>query len=82
MQVMQEIRNELKANPDKYADGRDTIISIVEQGEFICNSLGIPAGAGTVIPNVTAETMGTVSPDATTEATITSIPEGTATAAP
>jgi tetratricopeptide (TPR) repeat protein len=37
--VMQEVRDELEANPDDYADGRDTIISIVEAGEEICASL-------------------------------------------
>ena len=39
MQVFSEIRAELNANPDAYADGRDTIIKIVSDGEFICQSL-------------------------------------------
>jgi tetratricopeptide (TPR) repeat protein len=39
MQVFTEIRTELNANPDAYADGRQTIISIVEAGEAICRSL-------------------------------------------
>jgi tetratricopeptide (TPR) repeat protein len=34
-----EVRAELDANPDDYADGRETIISIVDEGEFICQSL-------------------------------------------
>lgn len=37
--VMQEVRHELEANPEDYADGRDTIISIVEAAEEICASL-------------------------------------------
>ncbi|HLO17173.1 MAG TPA: tetratricopeptide repeat protein [Anaerolineales bacterium] len=41
MQTMQEVRTELNNNPDPYADGRDTIISIVEAGEEICQSLGV-----------------------------------------
>jgi tetratricopeptide (TPR) repeat protein len=53
MQVMQEVRDELDANPDDYADGRDTIISIVEAAEQICASLD----EGTALPDlsVTAE---------------------------
>lgn len=39
MQVMGEVRTELETNPDAYADGRDTILSIVEAGESICASL-------------------------------------------
>jgi tetratricopeptide (TPR) repeat protein len=39
MRVMGEVRTELETNPGAYADGRDTIISIVEAGESICASL-------------------------------------------
>lgn len=39
MLVMGEVRSELDTNPEAYADGRDTIISIVEAGEEICASL-------------------------------------------
>lgn len=39
MQVMGEVRAELEARPEEYADGRETIISIVEAGESICQSL-------------------------------------------
>jgi tetratricopeptide (TPR) repeat protein len=39
MQVMSEVRDELNTNPEAYADGRDTIMSIVEAGEEICASL-------------------------------------------
>ena len=34
-----EVRTELEANPDDYTDGRETIIQIIEDGEFICRSL-------------------------------------------
>jgi len=38
-EIFNEVRAELVANPDAYADGRDTIIKIVNDGEFICRSL-------------------------------------------
>jgi tetratricopeptide (TPR) repeat protein len=58
MQVLGEVRTELDANPEAYADGRQTIISIVQAGEAICQSLaddGVPASpvpgeAGTSTP--------------------------------
>jgi tetratricopeptide (TPR) repeat protein len=46
MQVLSEVRTELDVNPEAYADGRQTIISIVQAGEAICQSLnegGAPA---------------------------------------
>ena len=61
--VLQQVRDELEANPDDYADGRETIISIVEAGEGICDSLeedGNPSIA------VTPEATGTAMPDAAT----------------
>jgi len=45
MQVFSEVRAELNANPDAYADGRETIINIIQAGETICASLaedGLP----------------------------------------
>ena len=39
MKTMNEVRAELDANPDDYADARDIILNIVEDGEFICQSL-------------------------------------------
>ena len=68
MQVMRDVRAELNANPDDYADAQQTIISIVQAGEAICRSLaedGAPAssvpgaetptpGAGEAITGVTA----------------------------
>jgi len=34
-----EVRAELEANADDYVDGRDTILKIIQEGEFICQSL-------------------------------------------
>ncbi|HEX6033915.1 MAG TPA: hypothetical protein VFY83_05740, partial [Anaerolineales bacterium] len=34
-----EVRTELETNPDDYEDGRDIILQIIEDGEFICRSL-------------------------------------------
>ena len=62
MQVMSEVRGELDANPEAYADGRETIISIVQAGESICESLAegdvpdlsVATEAGDVVSDVTA----------------------------
>jgi tetratricopeptide (TPR) repeat protein len=69
IRVLGEVRAELDANPEAYADGRQTIVSIVQAGEAICQSLnegGAPApsvpeeavtstpGAGGAATNVTA----------------------------
>ena len=69
MQVMSDVRAELNSNPDGYLDSRETIISIVQAGEAICESLaegGAPAsavpgeavtstpGAGDVMSDLTA----------------------------
>jgi len=62
MQVFSEVRAELKANPDAYTDGSQTIISIVQAGEAICASLaedGGPAISATEValnPTPAAET--------------------------
>ncbi|HSM71361.1 MAG TPA: tetratricopeptide repeat protein [Anaerolineales bacterium] len=48
MEVLGDVRSELAANPDAYADGYETILSIVEAGEAICDSLaedGVPLSA-------------------------------------
>lgn len=52
MQTMQEVTAELDRNPEAYADGRETIISIVEAGEEICASLA----SGTPLPDTTVPT--------------------------
>jgi len=59
MRVFTDVRNELASKPDLYADGYQTILSIVEDGEFICKSLadgGIPASSvgGEAMGDVTA----------------------------
>ena len=62
MQVMSEVRAELDANPEAYTDGRETIISIVQAGESICESLAegdvpgssVPTEVGEMITDVTA----------------------------
>ena len=48
MQVLGQVRSELAANPDAYADGYETILSIVQAGEAICTDLvnnGTPASS-------------------------------------
>jgi tetratricopeptide (TPR) repeat protein len=64
LQTMGEVRAELEANPDDYADGRDVIISIVESGEEICQSLAegeslpdlsVPTQVGTEVSEEMAE---------------------------
>lgn len=47
-----EVKAELEANADDYVDGREIILQIVQEGEFICESL-IAAGqepSGTSVP--------------------------------
>jgi hypothetical protein len=61
LQVMQEVRDELDARPEAYADGRGTIISIAEAAEEICSSLNAglqPTVTGTP-PTETPESIGT-----------------------
>jgi len=56
-QVFSEVRTELIANPDAYADGYQTIISIVQAGEAICQSLaedGAPISTGVGEAEMTA----------------------------
>ena len=38
-QVLGDVRNELTANPNAYSDGYQTILSIVQAGEAICDDL-------------------------------------------
>ena len=61
--IFDEVMTELNNNPDDYADGRETIVSIVDAGESICDSLdsGEPlptdaatSEAGDVMSDVTA----------------------------
>jgi tetratricopeptide (TPR) repeat protein len=69
-QVLTEVRTEVNSKPDLYADGRETILSIVQAGEAICQSLansGAPASssgdeAGTSTPEAGISDM-TVTPN-------------------
>ncbi|MCI0553223.1 MAG: tetratricopeptide repeat protein [Anaerolineae bacterium] len=62
MQVLNEVTTEINANPDAYADGRETIVNIVQAGEAICDSLAkgdtpvssVPTETGDVMSDVTA----------------------------
>jgi len=66
MQVFDEVRTELNNNPDDYADGRETIVSIIAAGESICESLA----SGEPLPSDTATNeTGDVMPDVTTTPT-------------
>jgi tetratricopeptide (TPR) repeat protein len=67
LQVMQEVENELDARPEAYADGRATIISIVDAAKEICASLNTapePTVTGTP-PTETPDASGTAIPEAT-----------------
>jgi len=62
MQVLGDVRTELAVNPDAYTDGYQTILSIVQAGEAICDSLAeggvpissVPDEAGDVMAEMTA----------------------------
>ena len=57
-----DVRAELSANPEAYADGYQTTLSIVQAGESICESLAedgapvssVPDEAGDVMTEMTA----------------------------
>jgi tetratricopeptide (TPR) repeat protein len=55
MRVFQDVRSELNANPQAYADAVGVILNIIEDGEFICNSL---AAGNAPFASVTQEAMG------------------------
>ncbi|HLO29730.1 MAG TPA: tetratricopeptide repeat protein [Anaerolineales bacterium] len=71
LRVLNQVRNEVDQHPDLYADGRDTIIKIIQDGEFICQSLaeGNASPDGTAPTEASTETSG-----GTYEATATSAP--------
>ena len=57
MNVLSDVRAELRANPRGYTDSQQTIISIVQAGEAICQSLvegGVPVP---LVPTATGEVM-------------------------
>jgi len=53
MDVLSDVRAELNTNPDGYADSRQTIISIVQAGEAICQSLAEGGAPATSVPTET-----------------------------
>jgi hypothetical protein len=57
LQVMSEVRTELDVNPEAYTDGRQTIISIVQAGESICDSLAEGEVPGLSVPTETGDVM-------------------------
>ncbi|NJC95238.1 MAG: hypothetical protein C3F07_02220 [Anaerolineales bacterium] len=50
MQVLGQVRTELTSKPELYADGYQTILSIVQAGESICQSLAEDGVAATSVP--------------------------------
>ncbi|HKY56025.1 MAG TPA: tetratricopeptide repeat protein [Anaerolineales bacterium] len=60
MQIFDEVTAELNANPDAYADGRETIVSIVQAGEEICQSLAEGRPLDTSVPTETGDGMSEV----------------------
>lgn len=74
MQVMGEVRAELDNNPEEYKDGRETIISIVEAGESICQSLSEGNDNPSLDVTPEATTTGEMITDVTAEPSITPTP--------
>ena len=58
MQVLGDVRSELETNPDAYADGYQTILSIVQAGETICQSLSDDAVPASSVPGEAGDAMG------------------------
>ncbi|WKZ46195.1 MAG: tetratricopeptide repeat protein [Anaerolineales bacterium] len=56
MQVMGDVRTELRNNPDGYADSQQTIISIVQAGEAICASLADGGAPTSPVPDEATST--------------------------
>jgi tetratricopeptide (TPR) repeat protein len=70
MQTMSEVQAELDRNPEAYADGKDTIISIIEAAEEICQSLN----SGTPLPDLSAPTLESTEEPAEVMSDITATP--------
>jgi len=56
-QIFDEVMTELNTNPDDYADGRETIVSIVQAGESICDSLARGDTPNSLVPTETGDVM-------------------------
>ena len=57
MQVLGDVRGELTSNPDAYADGYQTILSIVQAGEAICESLASGDTPASSVPGEEGDAM-------------------------
>ena len=57
-QIFDEVTAELNNNPDDYADGRETIVSIVQAGESICDSLAEGGPPPSAVPGSETEDAG------------------------
>jgi len=57
MRVLSDVRTELNTNPDAYTDGRQTILSIVDAGEAICQSLASDAVPVSSVPTAAGDLM-------------------------
>jgi len=58
LKTMDEVNAELNTNPDDYVDGRETIISIIQAAEEICQSLN----SGTPLPDLSVPTLVSTEP--------------------
>ena len=58
MQVLGEVRSELTSNPDAYTEGYQTILSIVQAGEAICDDLASGGAPASSVPGEADEAMG------------------------
>lgn len=55
MRVLGEVRTEIASKPEVYADGYQTILSIVQAGEAICESLAEGGAPASSVPGADAE---------------------------
>lgn len=55
MQVLGDVRSELTSNPEAYANGYQTILSIVQAGEAICEDLGVGDVSNPSVPGEAME---------------------------
>jgi tetratricopeptide (TPR) repeat protein len=66
LRVLNEVKAEVNANPDAYADARDTILfDIVQPSEFICQDIAEGDVTGTALPTEEGEVMTDVTATAT-----------------
>ncbi len=63
--TLNEVRAELDANPKPYADGRETILKIIQDGELICKSLDTPPTEDVSTPSAESSGAGESTPAVT-----------------